>query len=144
MNATTRTLSAHSEGEEACRPRGERKTGAGAVALDHEDVVPVTAEADRGSTNYLWSDERWCLYLQGVDDEEERHLFRVDLAAPGDPAVDLTPLPPGSRVSTVDPLATLPGTVLVSMNQRQGHVDYFLIDVATGQTTEQLPASPRR
>ena len=45
-------------------------------------------------------------------------MHRVDLDHPDQPAVDLTPLPPGSRVFAVDPETTVPGTVIVCMNPR--------------------------
>lgn len=65
---------------------------------EHADAVCVTHDARRGIKTYYWTDSpRWLLYLQDTDGNEDWHLYRVDLDAPDEPAVDLTPLPPGSR-----------------------------------------------
>ena len=110
------------------------------IGAEHGRAVPDSSRARRHLTRFLCAvDSRWLLSLQDMDGHDNWHLFRVDTAAPGEPAFDLTPLPLGSRVFTVDPLVTMPGTVLVSMNRRSQHVDYFLIDVATGETTASLP-----
>lgn len=102
----------------------------------HEDAVCVTHDARRGVTTYHWTDDpRWLLYEQDTDGNEDWHLYRVDLHAPDEPAVDLTPLPPGSRVLAVEPEGPEPGTVLVSMNRRPLFIDLFRIVVATGETT---------
>lgn len=111
------------------------------IDVDHERAVPASSRARRRIRNVPCADDsRWLLYLQDMDGNENWHLFRVDAAAPEKPAMDLTPLPQGSRVFTVDPLATMPGSVLVTMNNQSEHVDYFLIEVATGKTTARLPA----
>ncbi|MBR8744607.1 S9 family peptidase [Nocardiopsis sp. MG754419] len=103
---------------------------------DHDDAVPITRDDRRGIRTYHWSDDsRWLLYLQDTDGDEDWHLYRVDLEDPEAPAVDLTPLPPGSRVFAVDPLPALPGSVVVTMNKRPTALDLFRIDVATGETT---------
>ncbi|SDT15633.1 alpha/beta fold hydrolase [Jiangella sp. DSM 45060] len=102
----------------------------------HEDAVCVTHDERRGIKTYYWTDSpRWLLYLQDTDGNEDWHLYRVDLDAPDEPAVDLTPLPPGSRVMDVSPLSSVPGTVVVSMNRRHMFVDAFRVDIATGETT---------
>jgi dipeptidyl aminopeptidase/acylaminoacyl peptidase len=103
---------------------------------EHEDAVCVTHDARRGIKTYYWTDSpRWLLYLQDTDGNEDWHLYRVDLDAPDEPAVDLTPLPAGSRVMDVSPMSSLPGTVVVSMNRRHMFVDAFRVDIATGETT---------
>ncbi|MBK1783796.1 S9 family peptidase [Prauserella sp. ASG 168] len=102
----------------------------------HEDAVCVTNDERRGIKTYHWTkDPRWMLYLQDTDGNEDWHLHRVDLGAPHEPAVDLTPLPVGSRVLAVEPLRSAPGSVLVTMNRRQMYFDVFRIDIATGETT---------
>ncbi|GAA4889580.1 S9 family peptidase [Actinomycetospora straminea] len=113
---------------------------------EHADAVPVTHDTRRGVTDYHWTDDpRWLLYLQDTDGNEDWHLHRVDLTAPDRPAVDLTPLPAGSRVVGVEPLPSSPGQVLVSMNRRPTVFDVFRVDVATGETTLHLEQpSPRR
>ncbi|PVZ14596.1 S9 family peptidase [Actinomycetospora cinnamomea] len=106
------------------------------IGEQHEDAVCVTHDARRGVTTYYWTDDpRWLLYLQDTDGNEDWHLYRVDLEAPGEVAVDLTPLPPGSRVVDTERLPSCPGQVLVWMNQRPLFFDVFRIDVATGETT---------
>ncbi|MHC5797082.1 TolB family protein [Lacisediminihabitans sp. FW035] len=103
---------------------------------DHATAVLVTHDSRRGISSYSWTDDsRWLLYLQDTDGNEDWHLFRVDLAAPERPAIDLTPLPPGSLVFGTDPLPSRPGSVLVAMNKRPMAIDLFRIDVATGETT---------
>ena len=102
---------------------------------DHADAVPVTRDTRRGITTYHWTDDpRWLLYLQDVDGDEDWHLHRVDLDDPDAPAVDLTPLDPGSRVIGVEPYPPAPGTVLVTMNRRPLYFDLFRVEVATGDT----------
>ncbi|MEJ2860711.1 S9 family peptidase [Actinomycetospora flava] len=107
---------------------------------DHEQAVCVTRDARRGIKNYSWTeDPRWLLYEQDTDGNEDWHLFRVDLTGVGgddpEPAVDLTPLPPGSRVAGTQTLPSDPGHVLVWMNRRPMHFDAFRIELATGATT---------
>ncbi|MBC8091293.1 MAG: S9 family peptidase [Pseudonocardia sp.] len=102
---------------------------------EHEDAVCVTHDTRRGIATYHWtSSPRFLLYLQDTDGNEDWHLHRVDLDAPDEPAVDLTPLAPGSRVLVVEP-TSVPGSVLVTMNRRPLLFDVFRIDIATGETT---------
>ncbi|MBB5084770.1 hypothetical protein [Nonomuraea endophytica] len=106
---------------------------------EHADAVCVTHDARRGIKTYYWTDDpRWLLYLQDNDGNEDWHLYRVDLDAPDEPAVDLTPMPPGSRVFGAEPMRLVPGSVLVWMNRRPASVDVFRIEVATGETTVHL------
>jgi hypothetical protein len=101
--------------------------------------VCVTHDARRGIKTYHWTDDpRRLLYLQDTDGNEDSHLYRVDLDAPDEPAIDLTPLPSGSRVFAVGRIESVPGRVLVWMNQRPIFIDMFWIDVATGETTLHL------
>jgi dipeptidyl aminopeptidase/acylaminoacyl peptidase len=103
---------------------------------EHADAVCVTHDARRGIRAYKWTDDpRWLLYLQDTDGNEDWHLYRVDLDAPDQPAVDLTPMDPGSRVMGIEPLRSAPGTFLVTMNRRPLFFDTFRVDVATGKTT---------
>ena len=103
---------------------------------DHDSAVCVTHDKRRGIHFFKWTDDpRWLLYLQDTDGNEDWHLHRVDLEAPDQPAVDLTPLDPGSRVLGFEPLRSKPGTFIVTMNKRQMYIDAFLIDIATGETT---------
>jgi dipeptidyl aminopeptidase/acylaminoacyl peptidase len=114
---------------------GRRNVWVRRIDEDHSDAVCVTHDRRRGITTYLWTkDPRWLLYLQDTDGNEDWHLYRVDLDNPGEPAVDLTPMAPGSRVLGAEPYPPEPGTVLVSMNQRPLFFDTFRIDVATGET----------
>jgi acetyl esterase/lipase len=119
---------------------GRRNVWVRGIDQDHSEAVCVTHDSRRGITTYHWTDDpRFMLYLQDTDGNEDWHLHRVDLdGAVGDgaePAVDLTPLAPGSRVIGVDAYPPVPGTVLVWMNQRPLFFDTFRIDVATGETT---------
>jgi dipeptidyl aminopeptidase/acylaminoacyl peptidase len=115
---------------------GRRQVWVRGVGDDHAAAVRVTHDTRRGITSYHWTDDpRWLLYEQDVDGNEDWHLYRVDLDDPGRPAVDLTPLDPGSRVVGVEPFSPVAGTVLVAMNRRPLFFDLFRIDVATGETT---------
>ncbi|GAA1378745.1 S9 family peptidase [Pseudonocardia kongjuensis] len=115
---------------------GRRNVWVRGIDETHDDAVCVTHDSRRGITTYHWTDDpRWLLYLQDTDGNEDWHLHRVDLDAPDEPAVDLTPLAPGSRVAGVDPLPAVPGSVLIVMNERPLYFDMFRIDVATGATT---------
>ncbi|MFI6865528.1 S9 family peptidase [Nocardia sp. NPDC050406] len=110
-----------------------------AIDDEHEDAVCVTRDARRGIKTYHWTDDpRWLLYQQDIDGNEDWHLYRVDLTAPDEPAVDLTPLPPGSRVIGIEPVTADPGAVYVWMNRRPMYIDLFRIDLATGETTPHL------
>jgi len=101
---------------------------------EHDEAVCVTDDRRRGIKSYQWTDDpRWLLYRQDTDGNEDWHLFRVDLDAPDAPAVDLTPLAPGSRVLEVLPAPRHPGRVVVTMNPRVLHFDTFLVDVASGE-----------
>ncbi|MEV0081472.1 S9 family peptidase [Saccharopolyspora sp. NPDC050642] len=124
---------------------GRRNVWVRGIDEGHEDAVCVTHDARRGITTYLWTDDpRWLLYLQDTDGNEDWHLYRVDLDAPDKPAVDLTPMEQGSRVFGAEPLPSVPGSVLVTMNRRPMSIDLFRIDVATGETTLHLEqADPR-
>ncbi|MFF2852562.1 S9 family peptidase [Streptomyces sp. NPDC058001] len=103
---------------------------------DHADAECVTHDARRGIKTYYWTDDpRWLLYLQDTDGNEDWHLYRVDLQAPEQPAVDLTPMDPGSRVTGVQLLTSRPGSVLISANPRPLTFDAFRIDIATGEMT---------
>jgi dipeptidyl aminopeptidase/acylaminoacyl peptidase len=100
---------------------------------EHDDAVCVTDDRRRGIRSYQWTDDpRWLLYRQDTDGNEDWHLFRVDLEAPDQPALDLTPLPPGSRVLDATAAPNRPGQLVVTMNPRGLYFDTFLIDVATG------------
>ncbi|OZM71350.1 S9 family peptidase [Amycolatopsis antarctica] len=106
------------------------------VDEEHGDAVCVTRDSRRGIKTYYWTDDpRWLLYLQDTDGNEDWHLYRVDLEAPDEPALDLTPLPAGSRVVAVEPMNSVPGSVLAWMNRRPMFIDAFRIDVAAGETT---------
>lgn len=116
--------------------RGKLNLWVRRVDEGHEDAVCLTHDDRRGVEHHWWTDDpRWLLYLHATDGEEDWHLFRVDLDAPGAPAVDLTPLPPGQRVFAVDPTRPGAGSVLVWMNQRPASIDAVRVDVATGERT---------
>lgn len=115
---------------------GRRNVWVRGVDQTHSEAVPVTHDSRRGITSHYWTDDpRRLVYLQDTDGDEAWHLYRVDLDRPDGPAVDLTPLGPGSRVFAVDPQTTVQGTVLVWMNPRPLFVDVFRVDVATGEWT---------
>ncbi|GAA1094569.1 S9 family peptidase [Pseudonocardia alni] len=119
--------------------RGRRNLWVRGVDETHADAVPVTHDTRRGISRYHWTgDPRWMLYEQDTDGNEDWHLYRVDLDAPGEPAVDLTPMAPGSRVFGVEPSHERPGTVLVWMNPDPMSLDMFRVDLATGETTLEL------
>ncbi len=115
---------------------GRRNVWVRGIDEDHDAARCVTHDTRRSITTFFWSDDpRWLLYLQDTDGNEEWHLFRVDLEDPASEAVDLTPLAAGSRVFTVEPLRSRPGTILATMNQRPARLDMFLIDVSSGDIT---------
>ena len=106
---------------------------------DHLDQAKaVTADHTRPITEYFWTfDGKHLLYLQDKAGDENFHLFRVDVTAPGD-AVDLTPFDK-TRAFVYGVTDTRPGIVLVGLNDRdpQNH-DVYEIDLATGKRTEVL------
>ncbi|WP_019609921.1 S9 family peptidase [Nocardiopsis sp. CNS-639] len=102
----------------------------------------VTADEVRSVQSYQWTeDPRWLLYLQDSGGDENWHLFRVDLDAPGSAAVDLTPFP-GARVVGFEPSRGRPGRMTVLLNARDAaEFDLHELDVATGELT-MLAQSP--
>ena len=115
--------------------RGRRNVWVRGIDETHDDAVAVTHDTRRGITTYHWTDDpRYLLYEQDTDGNEDWHLHRVDLDAPDEPAVDLTPMGPGSRVFAVEPLPAVPGTVLVWMNPQVERIDVHRVDIASGET----------
>ena len=106
------------------------------VDQEHDEAVCVTHDRRRGIKVFgFTNDPRWLMYIQDTDGNEDWHLYRVDLENPEAPAFDLTPMDPGSRVTSFAPLRSRPGTYLVSMNRSPASFDAFLVDIATGETT---------
>ncbi|MCX2730376.1 S9 family peptidase [Saccharopolyspora sp. NFXS83] len=96
----------------------------------------VTADDVRSVTSFEWThDPRWLIYAQDSGGDENHHLFRVDLADPEAPAVDLTPHPGARVLSHVQPSGR-PGTVLLQINHREvTEIDLAELDIATGELT---------
>jgi len=96
----------------------------------------VTADETRSVIHYEWShDPRWLIYAQDSGGDENHHLYRVDLDAPDEPVVDLTPFP-GARVLTHHQPYGRPGTVLMQINHRDPlQMDLVELDIATGALT---------
>ncbi|RDI43339.1 S9 family peptidase [Nocardia mexicana] len=96
----------------------------------------VTADENRSVQRFLWTgDPRWLLYLQDRDGDENWHVYRVDLADPDAPVVDLTPFPGATALQVALP-ATRPGRVLLHLNNRTIEAfDLCEIDIATGEFT---------
>ncbi len=102
----------------------------------HADAVAVTRDHNRGVKSYQWTDDpRWLLFTQDYEGNEDHHLYRVDLDDPAFPAVDLTPMNPGSRVMSYKPFTSKPGTYIVAMNKRPAFVEEFEVVIETGETT---------
>ncbi|KIH98085.1 peptidase [Streptomonospora alba] len=118
-------------------PAGGRKNvWVRGIDQEQEEARCVTHDSRRGILTFFWCDDpRWLLYLQDTDGNEDWHLFRVDLEHPEAAPQDLTPLEPGSRVFSAEPMPSRPGTVLATMNQRPARLDMFLIDVGSGEIT---------
>ncbi|APX34592.1 peptidase [Brachybacterium sp. P6-10-X1] len=115
---------------------GRRNIWVRGIDEEHEDARCITHDARRGISTYFFTeDPPWLLYLQDTDGNEDWHLYRVDLHSPDAPAVDLTPMPPGSRVFAAEMLRSRPGCVLATMNRRPAFLDTYLIDVSTGEST---------
>ncbi|GAB3684053.1 S9 family peptidase [Saccharopolyspora tripterygii] len=96
----------------------------------------VTADETRSVQSFQWTDDpRWLLYLQDTGGDENWHLHRADINAPGQPAVDLTPFP-GARVVSFDPSLDRPGKLTLLLNARTpAEFDLHELDVATGELT---------
>jgi dipeptidyl aminopeptidase/acylaminoacyl peptidase len=94
----------------------------------------VTADETRTVQGYYWTEDPRCLlYLQDGGDDENWHVFRVDLDDPDAVGVDLIPLP-GVRVLRLELPADRPGTAVVELT---GHgttaVELCELDIATGR-----------
>ncbi|BBZ02905.1 peptidase [Mycolicibacterium chitae] len=100
-----------------------------------DDARCVTADAARSVYIYYWTDDpRWLLYLQDGGGDENWHVYRVDLDAPGAAAVDLTPFP-GVRAMLTLPKGR-PGKAIVQLNKRNPELfDPYELDIATGDLT---------
>jgi hypothetical protein len=106
------------------------------IDQEHADAVCVTHDTRRGIRTFHWTDNpQFLLYMQDTDGNEDWHLFRVDLENPDAPAVDLTPMDPGSRVMGVEKMKSAPGHVRVTMNKNPLYLETFKVEVATGETT---------
>ncbi len=105
-------------------------------AVDSDEVTCVTHEHARGVHAFYWTDDpRWLLYTRDDGGDENFHLFRVDLDDLAAPAVDLTPFP-GVKVASVVLPSGLPGTAVVTINNRELFLfDAAAIDIATGEIT---------
>ncbi|MFR9731368.1 alpha/beta fold hydrolase [Saccharopolyspora sp. MS10] len=96
----------------------------------------VTSDERRSIDTFFWADDsRHLLFLQDSDGDENHHLHRADLLAPGEPAVDLTPFP-GARVLGAHFLPGRPGTAHVGLNARRPDLaDLHELDLVTGRLT---------
>jgi dipeptidyl aminopeptidase/acylaminoacyl peptidase len=106
---------------------------------DHLDQAKaVTADHTRPITEYFWTfDGKHLIYMQDKAGDENFHMFRVDVTAPGD-AVDLTPYDK-TRAFVYGLTETRPGVVLVGLNDRDPKLhDVYEIDLASGKRTEVL------
>ena len=94
----------------------------------------VTRETHRPIQWYAWAgDGRHILYLQDGDGDENAHLFSADLESGA--IRDLTPFK-GVRAQNVLVSASVPGHVLVAMNQRDARVfDMYRVDLGSGAVT---------
>lgn len=99
------------------------------------DARCVTAET-RGVQAHHWTDDpRWLLYTSDQSGDENFHLHRVDLDAPGAEAVDLTPVE-GAKLVALDQPVWLPGKAIIQINMREpAEFDLVEVDVATGELT---------
>ncbi|WP_442930443.1 S9 family peptidase [Mycobacterium sp. NBC_00419] len=95
----------------------------------------VTADDTRSVYIYRWThDSRWLLYMQDGGGDENWHVFRVDLADPAAPAVDLTPFPGARADFTL--LKGRPGKAVVQLNNRNPELfDAYELDIASGELT---------
>ncbi|WAC57135.1 alpha/beta hydrolase family protein [Gordonia sp. SL306] len=117
-------------------PRGDR-LNIWVQDLDSDDEPQcVSADETRSVRNHRWTDDpRWLLYLQDTGGDENWHVFRVDLEAPGAPTVDLTPHP-GARAVGLEPAPGRPGVMTLLLNARDVSVfDLYEIHVASGELT---------
>lgn len=97
---------------------------------------------ERSVLSFEWADDaRHILYLQDTGGDENWHVFRIDLEAPGAAAVDMTPFP-GARVVSMDKAVGRPGKMTLLLNARTpGEFDLHELDVASGELT-MLARSP--
>ncbi len=98
----------------------------------------ITADTTRPVREYHWTfDKKHLLYMQDKGGDENFHIYRVDVTAPGD-AVDLTPLP-GARAELMGLSHTRPSTILVGLNDRDPkYHDAYEIDLTSGDRKKVL------
>ncbi|APU14820.1 S9 family peptidase [Actinoalloteichus fjordicus] len=94
----------------------------------------VTAEEARDVRDYRWTDDpRWLLYTHSGGGDDLGHLYRVDLADPAAPIVDLTPFP-GAVVAQFELPARRPGKAIVTLSsERLDALDLYEVDIASGE-----------
>jgi dipeptidyl aminopeptidase/acylaminoacyl peptidase len=106
------------------------------IDQEHADAVLVTHSSTRSIGKYAWTgNPRYLVFMQDDDGNEDWHLHRVDLDNPDAEPVDLTPNEPGVRVFGFEELEPYPGKLVIPMNKRLTHIDHFLVDLETGETT---------
>jgi len=95
-----------------------------------DEARAVTADTSRPVRQYFWTfDKKYLLYLQDEAGNENFHIYRVDVTAPGE-AVDLTPLD-GVRAQVLGVSHRKPGTILVGLNDRDARYhDVYEVNVA--------------
>mmetsp|Transcript_80688 Transcript_80688/g.152500 ORF Transcript_80688/g.152500 Transcript_80688/m.152500 type:complete len:738 (+) Transcript_80688:40-2253(+) len=104
--------------------------------VHEDDDRVVTADEYRGIRSAFWAeDSKTLLYLQDSGGDENFHLFAIDATDPSSIARDLTPFE-GAKVSDVLTNKRFPGTLLLSINQRDpAAFDMYRCDLASGELT---------
>jgi len=100
---------------------------------DLAQARPLTREEGRGLRWFTWSgDGAFVLYRQDDRGDENWRLFAIP--ARGGEAIALTP--PGARAELVSAAAADPGSVLVTINDRdRAWPDVYRVTLATGERT---------
>jgi len=101
--------------------------------IGQQDDVCVTHDHVRGISGYFWSrDSKRIIYMQDNGGDENFHVFGADIAAPDQPATDLTPFE-GVRAQIVDVPVSDPDHLLVALNKREASAfDVYRLTIATG------------
>jgi dipeptidyl aminopeptidase/acylaminoacyl peptidase len=95
------------------------------------DAIRLTDATDRDINRFFWGNNRYIMYLQDNEGDENFNLYRVNI---GQKNVDcMTPFE-GVKVTIIDVLRNMPDDIIVGMNKRDPELfDPYRLNIVTGE-----------